>query len=84
MAINETWARKKAREMLEHDIECVNTGRYQLSDFSEGLRQAFLALNLINDVEERDFTARAKLAEGHRRTEARRRQNDQIIGRAAP
>lgn len=84
MAINETWARKKAHDMLEHDIECVTVGRRQLSDFSEGLRQAFLALGLINDAEERDFKARAEAAEGQRRTEARRRQNDQIIGRAAP
>jgi len=82
MAIDETWARKKAREMLNHDIECVTTGRYQLSDFSEGLRQAFLALSLINDAEEREFKARAKKAEGHRRTEARRRQNEQIIRQA--
>lgn len=84
MAIDETWAREKAREMLDRDIECVTTGRYQLSDYSEGLRQAFLAIGLINDAEERDFKARAKAAEGQRRTEARRRQNEQIIGRTAP
>lgn len=80
MAINEDWARRKAREMLERDIDCVTTGRYQLSDFSEGLRQAFLAIGLINDAEERDFKARAKAAEGQRRTEARRRRDEQIYG----
>lgn len=84
MPIDETWARKKAREMLEHDIECITAGRYQLSDYTEGLRQAFLALGLINDAEELDFNARAKAAENQRRTEARRRQNDLLIGRAAP
>ena len=82
MAINEDWARRKAREMLERDIDCVTTGRYQLSDYSEGLRQAFLGIGLINDTEERDFKARAKAAEGRRRIEARRRRDEQIYGGA--
>ncbi|WAB91999.1 hypothetical protein OSS47_28440 [Pseudomonas citronellolis] len=84
MPIDDSWARKKAREMIERDIR--NTLRDPHPDiwFGEGIRQTALALNLITDREEQEYSQSARDAVEYRRAELRKQKNSRIIAGARP
>ncbi|MFK8398145.1 hypothetical protein M2D07_006500 [Pseudomonas sp. BGr12] len=84
MAISEPWARSTALGMIQRDILKTFRSTYPDGEFGEGVRQLALALGLITDQEEREYSSSAKEAVDFRRAELRGQKHDRIVGRAAP